>query len=712
MKYFFQPGSIAVAGASTDPEKLGSIIFSNLLANVGKGILRASVYPLNPTHDTILGKKCYASLVSMPEPVELLIVAVPMSMSAKLVKEAGKAGVKAVVMITSGYAEVGREDLQRRIKSLAETYHMRILGPNTIGILDTMSGVDSLFLRPTKKLPDGGEIVSLIKPLKGDIAIITQSGHLGEVIAEELASEGIGIRALVGTGNQLDVSVEDVMDYFAEDRSTGMIALYLEGVHDGRRFMAAATRAVRRKPLVVFKVGKTGTGARAALTHTASLAGNYRVYQAAFSQAGVVEAQDLQELVDYCLAFATLRRIRGRRLAIITNAGGVGAIAADAAERAGLEVPQPGVSVMRRMRSEFSETNFISNASLRNPFDLTATATTDEFAQVVNLVLKLPDYDMALILPTHQTPAMNYDAASKVFRAIQDAGKPACVSVMGSSELATKMHREFIAGGVPSFPTPERAVRTLSFLASYDRLRERAAASREGTGSVPLAKRRRTTTGANLKYLLSLCGIEEPGSVLVRSARELKTLKAVRFPVACKLLSRGLAHKTDVGGVLLNISDLHGAASAFLQLKSTADKRGIPFGGVLVQEMVSGGVETILGGSRDPTFGPVVLFGVGGTYTELLREFSIAIAPVGAREARRMVEENPLGKALQGYRGGPRVAIARLGKSISAFSRILVENESIKELEVNPLTLSGRKLLAVDARMIESGRRSRRNPAV
>ena len=274
MESFFEPKSVAVAGVSTDPNKMGSIIFANLLANRRKGVLRASVYALNPAHDHIGDEPCYASIGSLPEVPELLIVAVPESLTLGLIRAAARAGAKAAVIVTSGYAEAGRGDVEMMLGRVAARSGMRILGPNTIGLLDTRTGVDSLFLRPTKRLPDGREIVALLSPLKGGVTIITQSGHLGETISAELAANGVGIRALVGTGNQLDVSVEDVMEYFADDQQTRVMAVYVEGIRDGRRFMQVARYASRRRPRVVFKVGKTAVGARAALTHTASLVGD------------------------------------------------------------------------------------------------------------------------------------------------------------------------------------------------------------------------------------------------------------------------------------------------------------------------------------------------------------------------------------------------------------------------------------------------------
>ncbi len=392
MKSFFEPGSIAVAGVSTDPDKMGSIIFANLLANRERGVLKARVYALNPAHATVGGQVAYPSISALPEAPELLVVAVPESQTVGVVEGATEAGVKAAIIITSGYAEVGKGDVEKRIAELATDAGMRVLGPNTIGVVDTVSGVDSLFLRPTKRLPGGGEVASMLKPIPGGVVVVTQSGHLGQAMVEELTANGVGIRAMVGTGNQVDVSVEDVVEYFSDDPRTTAIALYLEGLKDGRRFLEVARRASRKKPLIVYKAGKTAGGARAALTHTASLVGDYAVYQAAFRQAGVVEASDLQELSDFSISLSMLPRPSGNRLVVVTNAGGVGAVATDEALRSGLRVDRLTPGGVDRLRKKLGGSGFISNASLGNPVDLTASVGTQDFVEGVEEVASLPSY--------------------------------------------------------------------------------------------------------------------------------------------------------------------------------------------------------------------------------------------------------------------------------------------------------------------------------
>ena len=702
IRSFFEPKSVAVAGVSTDPNKLGSIIFANMVENRAQGLLSAKVYALNPAHDHIGDQPCYASIGVLPETPELLIIAVPESLTAGLVRAAAEAGVKAAVIVTSGYAESGKKEVEKEIGRLAAKHGMRVLGPNTIGLIDTWSGVDSLFLRPTKTLPDGSEISSLQKPLKGDVVIITQSGHLGEVISEELAANRVGVRALVGTGNQLDVSVEDVIRYFADDSHTKVMAVYLEGVRDGGRFMEAASYATRRKPLIVFKVGKTQVGARAALTHTASLVGDYEVYQAAFRRCGIIEANSVQDLIDYSIALSMLPDVAGKRVAIVTNAGGVGAISADEAQKAGLLVEPLTPEAQRRLRSVFKDENTASNAALGNPIDLTASASTDDFVRVTKEILSSPRYDLGLLLPTHQTPAFDTRVASKLSKAIMETGKPVTVCVIGNSELATRIHLEFMNSRIPSFPTPERAARALAAATSLMQYRKEGIGRDDNQSRGPPGlrlKKGRVSVG-EISELLKAYDIAEPKSVVVRSTREAGKLKKLQYPVACKLLSEQLLHKKDIGGVVLGVQTPAEAQSVLSRFEKLAATKRMKFDGMLVQEMVADGVELILGGTRDPDFGPVVALGMGGTYTEIIHDYALVVAPASPLEVRSMLSLTKLDKILGGYRGGPKVDERRLGLLVSSFSRIMVENPSIEQMEVNPLIATAREILAVDTRVI------------
>lgn len=699
LKSFFEPDSIAVAGVSSTPDKLGSIIFSNLVENRRKGLLKARLYALSPTLKVIGDNLVYPEIDSLPEVPDLLILAVPESATLGLIKASARAGVQAAIVVSSGYGEIGKHELERSMARIASRHGMRMLGPNTIGVVDTHTGVDSLFLRSTKQLPDGTQVVSMLRPLKGRVAVITQSGHLGQTVVEELAGRGIGVRALVGTGNQADVSIEDMIEYFGKDPDTEVIAVYMEGVSDGRKLMDAAYDASKKKPVVVFKVGKTEAGARAAVTHTASMVGNRQVYQAAFRQSGIVEAESLEEFVDYTVSLLMLTPPLGDRLAIITNAGGVGAMAADEASGVGLRVEPPSSSTAEALRREFEGSGFIVNSSLENPFDLTATCQTADFARATDVILSSGDYDIGLILPTHQTPAIGHDIATRLIQVVRGTGKSVCTCVIGRTEFADRINSELTSNEIPSFPTPERAVRALAAVRTYGVVRAGSAR----TIAIPNRPHRfrgkpAVLSRSEIGRLLRSCGIREPRSVIVRTVEDARHLHGLKFPVACKLLSEGLVHKTDFDGVALGITSATQVEECLARFREIAEENGLDFRGMMAQEMVRGGVELILGGTRDPTFGPVLAVGIGGIYTELIHEISVSVAPVTVVMAMAILSRPPLAQMLAGYRGGPEVSVDRLSRLVSRFSKLLIENPRIVQFEINPLIAKGKEIFAVDAR--------------
>jgi acyl-CoA synthetase (NDP forming) len=701
---FFSPKSVAIVGASDDPKKVASIIYSKLQLSATRGSLAAEVYPVNPHYSAIAGKRCYPDLPSLPEPPELLIIAVPVASTLDLVKDAIREGVKAIVIVAGGFGEAGRADLEDEIASIARTGGLRILGPNTIGLLDTVTGMDTLFLPVTRVLPDGSEVESLLPPLKGGVVIVTQSGHLGEVVAEELCSSNVGVRAIVGVGNQLDVSVEDVLEHFADDEQTKVIAVYLEGVKQGRRFMLKATEASLKKPVVVYKMGKTEAGARAALTHTASMVGNYQVYEAAFRQSGLLEVDSLEGLVDDCVAFSMLPETEGNRVAILTNAGGTGAIAADESARLGLDIKPPSRQLVDRLGREFAKASFSGIMGINNPLDVTATATTDEFEKAFSILVSSKEYDMILAFPTHQPATMDFEVVRRMCSIAKRTRKPIVVGSMGRSELAELFHTGFLTQGVPSYSTPERCVRVLHALAEHHRLKGSAYPPRPEAKqrSLPWLESRRGFLSPSLnERLLDKYGIPFAKSAVLKSEGDAQAVgKTLRLPVALKLISARVVHKSDVGGVILDVRDEPSVLSAFSELKARSKALGARFSGVFAQEMIHNGVELILGAVRDEVFGPTVVFGLGGSYTEILKDYSLAIGAVSSDRALELIDGIRMSPVLDGYRGGLTVNKKRLAKVISSFSLILEENPKIGQIEINPLMATANRVIAVDVRTL------------
>ncbi|MGA1974707.1 MAG: acetate--CoA ligase family protein [Conexivisphaerales archaeon] len=701
---FFSPRSIAVAGVSVDPSKVASVIFSNLVRNAKSGLLKASVYAINPRYRKIGEQPCYKDVDSLPEVPELFVVAVPLALTVDLVRQACNRGSKAIIIITGGFGEAGHEDLEAEIRSITSSKGVRVLGPNTIGLLDTSSGVDTLFLPTTKKLPSGREVVSLRPPAKGGVVIVTQSGHLGEIIAEELGANQIGVRALVGVGNQLDVSIGDVVEHFADDPETKLMALYLEGLKDGRRFLREVSRAAKNKPVVVFKLGKSQAGAKAALTHTASMVGDYQVYRAAFRKVGLLEAETLEDLVDYCTALSLAPAASGERILIITNAGGSGAIAADKSNRMGLQVEPLSERAANGIKSRFADSSFIRIVSLSNPVDLTATATTEEFVAISEYLVRSPEYDLMVVIPTHQPPTIEYSIVEGIVRVAKKAKKPVVTCVMGTSELAHMLHSEFLSNGVPSFPSPERAVGALWALVQRKKLRAGISPPEElrSDDIVPWLKERKGfLVQPDASRLLDEYRIDSGRSMMATSKEDLaKAVRTIGFPLACKLLSRDLIHKTEKNAVRLNVKSRAELVSAFEELRALAAQAKLQFDGVLVQEMLENGVEMILGSLRDPTFGPTVMLGIGGVYTEVLKDFAMGVAPVDESEASDMIASLRMGTLLRGFRNVRKADEATLAAVVARFSKMLVENPSLKEAEINPLIAVGGRMVAVDSRIV------------
>ena len=708
---FFAPRSIAIAGVSVNPSKVASVIFSNLIRNARSGLLKASVYAINPRYRKIGDEPCYRDVDSLPEVPELFVVAVPLGLTVDLVRQACNRGSKAIIIITGGFGEAGHEDLEAEIRSITSAKGVRVLGPNTIGLLDTTSGVDTLFLPTTKKLPSGREVVSLNPPSKGGVVIVTQSGHLGEIIAEELGANQIGVRALVGVGNQLDVSIGDVVEHFADDPQTKVVALYLEGLKDGRRFLREVSRAAKSKPVVVFKLGKSQAGARAALTHTASMVGDYQVYCSAFRKAGLLEAETLEDLVDYCTALSLAPAASGNRILIITNAGGSGAIAADRSDRTGLRVEPLSDRTVSGIRSAFADSSFIRIVSLNNPLDLTATATTEEFVAISEYLVTSPDYDLMVVVPTHQPPSIEYDIVEGIVKVAKKTKKPVVVCIMGTSELAHMLHSEFLSNGVASFPSPERAIGALWALVQSQKLRAGISPPEELRSDDRISwlkERNGFLLQLDASRLLAEYGIDSGRWIVASSKEDLaKAVRTIGFPLVCKLLSKDLIHKTEKNAVRLNVKSRAELASTFEELRALAAQSKLHFDGVLVQEMLEKGVEMILGSLRDPTFGPTVILGMGGVYTEVLKDFAMGVAPVDESEAADMIASLRMRTLLRGFRNLRKTDEAALAAVVAKFSRMLVENPSLKEAEINPLIAVGGRMVAVDSRIIVRQRRPR-----
>jgi len=473
---FFNPKSVAVIGASRDPQKPGHVILKNLIENKRAGRLKAEIYPVNPHAERILGLKAYSSIKVVPADVECAVVVVPAHLVPDVLDECGEKGVKAAIVISSGFSEIGNVRLEERLLITAKKYGIRVIGPNCLGIYDAYTGLDTIFLPYFKELRGGRRLISAPRPPKGPISMITQSGALGNAALDYMSGEGIGISKFVSYGNKVDVDESDLIEYLNEDESTKVIIMYVENISDGRKFMKVARKVSARKPIVVLKAGRTQAGARAAASHTAALAGSDAIYEAAFKQCGVIRVYDMEEMFDVSKALAYQPPARGRRVAILTDGGGAGVLAADMCELLGLEV----TDLSERTKVEFERLKkqgiLAEFAVTSNPIDLTGSATTEMYEESLELLLEDPKVDGVVLIALHHVPGIPdiEDFVTRLASIVKQHRKPVTVCVIGGSEAAMFLRRGFEEKGVPAYVSPERAVRAFKALVMHGEYLRRA----------------------------------------------------------------------------------------------------------------------------------------------------------------------------------------------------------------------------------------------
>ena len=703
---FFYPKSIAVVGASKKPGSIGRAIVENLLESYKGGI-----YPVNPKYDEILGLRAYPNLSSLPEPPELVVVAVRAEATPPIVEEAGRVGAKGVIVVSGGFAESGEKGrmLQEQLKAIIKRYGMRLIGPNCIGVYNALSGVDTFFL-PKDRMK---------RPHKGPIAIISQSGAFLASIMDWAADEGIGISKAVNFGNKIDVDEVDLLEYFAEDEHIRVIVMYLESINPGRgrAFIEAARRVTEAgKSVVVLKAGRTGAGAAAAASHTAALAGDYAVYRAAFKQARVIEVDEPIKLFDMAKALARLTPPRGPRVGIVTNAGGPGVIAADRLAELGLVVPRFTEELKARLRQFFPE-----RVAVGNPVDLTGDATPEDFERAMKVVIESDEVDMLMVLALMQPPTMHERIADIIADvAWRHRDKPVVTVTIGS-EYAKRMREYLENRGIPVYDFPDKAANALYALYRCSTCRWGArpcGETYESLGAVVpgdareraeriIAEALKRGGGKLLEHeafaVLEAYGLPVPRYCLARDRSEVAScLEEAGAPAVAKVVSPDVIHKSDVGGVILGIKSIEEAERAFDKISRSlaAHKPDARFVGVLYQQMVPEGLEVIVGPRRDQTFGPVLLFGLGGVLVEAIRDVSIRVAPIEPCEALEMITDIKGRRLLEGYRGMPPRDKRALAGVILKIARLMLDIPQVRELDLNPVMSYERGAAIADARII------------
>ncbi|HET7869585.1 MAG TPA: GNAT family N-acetyltransferase [Actinomycetota bacterium] len=693
VRRFLSPRSVAVVGASRDRSSIGGQLFHNLLTEEFHG----PVYPVNPKAEVVHGVPAYPSIEKVPGPVDVAFIVVPAALVLQVARECGEKGVRGLVAISSGFAEVGGEGpaRQRELLEVCRAYGMRIIGPNCMGVANT---------DPQVRL--NGTFASIFPP-PGRVGFLSQSGALGLAVMQHAVELGLGLSSFVSVGNKADISGNDLVAYWGEDERTDVILLYLESFGNPRRFARLAREVGRGKPIVAVKSGRSAAGVRAAASHTgALLAASDVTVDALFRQAGVIRTDTLEQMFDVAELLASQPAPKGDRVAIVTNAGGLGILCADTCEANGLKV-QPLSEATKAKLREFLP----PEASLENPVDMIASASGDDYARAIRTVGHDPDVDAMIVI--YIPPQVEKAAAivGAIARAVRDmeGSIPLVTTLMGG----TAMEAELRADGtkIPSFSFPEQAAITVARAAAYGRWLTRpegivprfddvrrdeayaviAAALGRGGGWL---------TAEELEELLGCYGLPVARSARAATAHEAAAAASdLGGPVALKALGPDIVHKTDVGGVRLGLDGPDDVISAAKEMARRTDEAGLTLEGFLVQEMVTGGVEMLVGVAQDPLFGPIVACSAGGTAAELLRDVSVRIAPITDLDASEMVRSLKTFPLLDGYRGAPKADVAALEEVILRVSTMVDAHPSIAEMDCNPVMVLPRRAVIVDARV-------------
>lgn len=687
-----RPQSIAVVGASRRPGTIGYQIVDNLIRHGYQGV----IYPVNPKARAIHSIPAYPSVRDIPGDVDQAMIVVPKDYVLDVVDECGEKGIKGVVVISAGFREVGGAgvELEERLVEKVRSHGMRLVGPNCMGVLTTLPALSmNATFAPSM-------------PPRGPVSLMSQSGAMGVTILDYAAEYGIGIHDFVSVGNKPDVSGNDLVQYWGEDEETRVILMYLENFGNPQKFYRLARQITKKKPIVVVKAGRTGVGARAASSHTGALAGADVAVDALLGQSGVIRVDTVEDLFDMAMAFDELPVPKGNRVAIITNAGGPGIIIADACESRGLEVVPLSEDTQAELRKVLAE-----EASVRNPVDMIASATPESYRLVLDRVLEDDAIDAAIAAFVPPLGVRQEDVAQAIVDAKEGHEKPVLAVLMGRQGLP-QGRAELHEAGVPGYIFPESAAKALAAMYRYRRWLERPAGrflefdvDRDAVRAIIEDARSSGTehlAGPDALAVFKAYGIPVLESRIVGSAAAAAAAaEELGMPVVMKIESPDIVHKTDVGGVVVDLRtadevrvEYDAMVSRVREAQPDADIEG-----VLLQPFVRGGRETIIGGTTDPTFGPLLMFGLGGVYVEALKDVVFRVHPMTDLDAEQMVKSIRGYSVLQGVRGEPPSDEAALQDVIQRVSQLMGENPEIVELDINPFLVQPKGGVALDARI-------------
>lgn len=688
------PKSVAVVGASSDPTKIGHSVLKNII----DGGFEGQIYPINQKADEILGLKCYSSLQAVPGEIDAAVITIPAKFVMDAIDDAGKKGVKGLIVITSGFSEVGNKEQEAELVAKAKSYGIRILGPNIVGTLSNAGKLNASF--------------APLLPLPGKGALVSQSGALLIAIDMATFTRRVGFEKLISIGNMSDVDFADLMEWLDQDENTSSISLYIEGFKDGRKFMDVARKV--SKPVIALKAGVSAHGAAAAASHTGSLAGAAKVYGAAFQQSGVVQATDLGNLFDLSLALSLQPPMKGENLLIITNGGGVGVLATDAAEKFNLPMKFAPKDVQDELKKHMPPFG-----SAKNPVDLTGMAGYEWYFDSVKFSFAHEWVDGMAVLYCETAMTEPMDIAKGIKKAIDESGvkdKPICVSFVGG-EKSEKAMQWLVEHGIPAYGGPDLAVSALSALREYALMKDLVTEPEEKLSDLNKAKALQIIKGARedgrdalteieAKQVFAAYGLPVTETYLAKSEEEAVTMaKEIGFPIVMKIVSPEILHKSDAGGVKVNIKDEASCREAYQTILENAKAYNADANihGIAIQEMAPWGTEVILGSVNDSTFGPTMMFGLGGIFVEVLKDVTFRVAPVSKKSSLRMISEIRGAPILAGVRGESPRDREVLAETISRYANMIVDLvDEISESDANPVLVyeEGKGVKVVDARII------------
>ncbi len=699
MKALFEPQSIAIVGAAREESKVGHVVVKNLIASGFKGKL----YPVNPKADEILGLKCYPSIGTVPDRIELAIIVIPNVLVPRVMEEAGQKGVRSIIIITSGFKESGKEgaELERKVGEIGRKYGMNILGPNCLGLINTHHDMNATFT---------GNY-----PKKGPIAITSQSGAICTTILDWASENNMGFSKFISVGNKVDIDEADLLAYLRGDEHTKVVAMYIEGTDRGVEFMRQAAETTRSKPILALKAGRTSSGAKAASSHTGALSGSDAVYDAAMEQSGIVRVKAIDDLFDLLLAFANMPLPEGDRVAIVTNAGGLGVMAADAASDHGLTLASLAPETIATLKGKLPE-----QANFYNPVDVIGDADAARYEFAIRTVMDDPNVSCIAVMLA-PTDLVDIPSTAKILASFAGETKIPIVAAFVGGEDCAEGIEIMRKAGIPNYGSPDRAMGALSGMAEYARLRN----SRTDTEIVSvegdkarvreLLDRVRSEGRMSLsedegKELFKAYGIPVPGEGMAKDSQEaVEIAERLGYPVVMKVASPDIFHKTDVGGVAVNVSSAEEVRTQFDLIISRCRIR-MPQArilGISIQQMISGR-EVIVGMVRDNQFGPVITFGLGGIFVEIMKDVTQRIAPLTRSEVNRMIQSIKAYPILTGARGRRPADVDSLREVIFSVAQIALDFPEISELEINPVIVGdeGKGCGAVDA-LVTIGRESK-----